>query len=66
MVLHFQFYLVFNFNNFRFLLLNEKKKKKIENMGHNCEICGLRIDIANISSFNIPTDKAAQCIKNTY
>ena len=65
MVLHFQFYLVFNFNNFPFLLLNEKKKK-IENMGRNCKICGLRIDIANISSFNIPTDKAAQCIKNTY
>ena len=43
-----------------------KKKKKIENMGRNCKICGLRIDIANISSFNIPTDKAAQCIKNTY
>ena len=64
MVLHFQFYLVFNFNNFPFLLLNEKKK--IENMGRNCKICGLRIDIANISSFNIPTDKAAQCIKNTY
>lgn len=35
-------------------------------MGRNCKICGLRIDIANISSFNIPTDKAAQCIKNTY
>lgn len=40
-----------------------KKKEKIENIGRNCEICGLRIDTANISSFNIPTDKAAQCIK---
>ena len=43
-----------------------KKKKKKEKMGRNCKIWGLRIDIANISSFNIPTDKAAQCIKNTY
>ena len=35
-------------------------------MEGNYEICGLRIDIGNISSFIALTEKGAHCINNTY